>query len=167
MRWVLVGVALVGCGRIGFSTQDAATPSESVPADSAPDAPPHVIESVSVPGLGTSVSSTMTLAAGVTYRLRASGIYTIGGGTDGLGDAEFWDFAGGEKDLCDDAFTDAGLAIDDPIVDGAKAPKWGGYRIDHVYESDFVGKGAPISATIHDVSPGNNSGSLMLEILAF
>ena len=168
MRWLLVGVLLAGCGRLGFSerTHEDAAHIDGVP-DAAPDAPPHVIETLTVPGLGTPVTSTMVLAAGVTYRFRASGIYVIGGGTDGLGDAEYWDFAGGEKDLCDDLVTDAGLSIDDPAMDGSKLPKWGAYSPTHVYEVDLVGTGAAITAQMHDVALGNNSGSLTLEILAF
>ena len=168
MRWVLVGVVLAGCGRVGFSDrrgEDAAL-TDSVP-DVAPDAPPQVIDTLIVPGIGTQTPSAVTLTVGRTYRLRASGTFYIAGGTDPYSDAEYWDFAAGEKDLCDDLVTDAGLSIDDNVVDGAKNPKWGPYRPDHIYEIDFVGKGAPITAMIHDVGPGNNTGSLTLEIIAF
>lgn len=149
-----VAVLLAGCGRIAFDTPDAI----------AVDAAPARLDTILVPGLGTPVQSRVTLEAGVTYELRVSGTFYIAGGVDPYGDAEYWDFANGARDKCDDGFTDAGLAIDDPTVDDDKQPHWGPYRPDHLYVTDFVGKGAPISATIHDVGPSNNAGELTLEV---
>ncbi len=148
-------VAMAACGRIDFEP--------SATSDATPDAGSR-IDVLVVPGDGTPVVSTQILATGVTYQLRVSGTFIIGGGIDPTADAEFWDFASGPHDLCDDQLTDAGLSIDDPAVDGEKLPKWGSYRADHIYVVDFVGTGASITAKIHDVNPGNNTGALSLEI---
>lgn len=150
-----------GCGRLGFEPRSDST---GALVDVSVDAAPEQLEILAVPADGSEVVSTTALRVGVAYELRVSGTFYIAGGTDPYGDADYWDFAAGAKDKCDDGFTDAGLAIDDPTVDGDKQPHWGPYDASHRYQLGFVGKGAPIAATIHDAAPGNNTGMLTLEI---
>jgi hypothetical protein len=105
------------------------------------------------------------LAAGVTYQLVARGVCDISG-VPNLEDAD-WNFDVAEtvmNDLGDTGLVDTGLGINDTVVDGDKLPKWGPYRHDHVYTIVFDGLGAPITAELHDSAPGNNTGSLTLEI---
>jgi hypothetical protein len=146
---------LTACGRVDFELHDG---------------PPHVVESLSVPADGTVITSTTTLAAGVRYQLRASGVMYI----SPYADAEyFFDLPDGPStasqlhDLCDDNVTDCGLAVDDPVVNGLKQPRWGAYQPDHVYTIDFIGLGAPITSNVHDDYYPNNTGMLTLDILAY
>lgn len=133
------------------------------PTDAPPDAPPtwQVAESFMVDTASSQGrTSTMVLAAGVTYHLRVSGTASV---IDGItGDGEYYDFAN-PKDLA--CCEDVGIGIDDPMVDTNTTPNWGPYRTDHIYEIEFVGKGATIKAVYQDTVYGNNSGSLKLEIL--
>jgi hypothetical protein len=160
---VAVIVMLSACG---FSTQLETTSSDgedaAIESDAAPDALVWtVVEGFSVDtASSTGRQSTMVLATGVTYRLRVSGTATV---IDGItGDGEYYDFAN-PKDLA--CCEDVGLGIDDPSVDKNTLPNWGPYNAQHVYEIDFVGKGATIRAVYQDTVYGNNNGNLMLEIL--
>jgi hypothetical protein len=127
-----------------------------------PDAALRRLDVLSVPGVGTPVSSSIVLTAGVTYRLRASGTWDIEGTA---ADAEYWNFDNGPPfdDSCDN-FTDAGLAIDDVTINGPKQPRWGPYQPTHIYEIDHLGTGAALVANIHDDDLSNNGGALTLEI---
>ncbi len=103
----------------------------------------------------------LPLAAGVTYRLRATGTATV---IDGLeGDAEYWDFPNRRDSGCCE---DVGIGIDDPIIDLDTRPDWGPYNEAHIYEIEWMGTGAAISAQYQDTYYGNNSGTLTLEIYA-
>jgi hypothetical protein len=151
-------VLLGACGRLGFGSQ---APSDAA-QDGMPDAQQR-LETLTIPATGAQVTSTTTLALGVTYQLRAIGTFIISPSAD----AEYM-FTEPDQDdpdnLCDDGFTDMGLSIDDPTVDGEKSPSWGPYRSDHIYQVDFVGKGKPIEARIHDTFYANNTGLITLEI---
>ncbi|HWO19390.1 MAG TPA: hypothetical protein VNO30_11465 [Kofleriaceae bacterium] len=131
----------------------------------APDAPTSewiVVEELSVPVSSAGVNSVRELTAGVAYRLRATGTYTAA--LDTLGDAEYTGFNSGKpEDTLGNV--DVGLAVNDTIVDGTRAIKWGPYTETHVYEIDFVGTGVPIIAQLHDTTYANNVGSLTLTIL--
>lgn len=126
---------------------------------------PVVLETMQVSFDGAVVTSSISLDAGVTYRLRASGTGNYSTQQGAVGDAEYWDFAA-PKTMNPGSTIDVGLGIDDPTVDGQLSPGWGPYRDDHIYEIDFVGAGAPIEARIHDGDYGNNTGSITLEILS-
>ncbi len=100
---------------------------------------------------------------GETYRLRASGTFVVS--TAGaLADAEYWDFP---SMLDGVSGVDLGIAIDDPVVDTNRTPKWGTYDPSHVYQVDFVGKGAVIDAGYHDGNFSNNMGTLTLDVFRF
>ena len=157
-------VIIVGLSACSFSTQvDPTAAAADAAPDAAPDAPPvwTVIEMFAVnTASSTGRTSATVLANGVTYRLRVSGTATV---IDGItGDGEYYDFAN-PKDLA--CCEDVGIGIDDPTVDTNTTPNWGPYNPQHVYTIDFVGKGATIRAVYQDTVYGNNSGSLMLEIL--
>jgi hypothetical protein len=76
---------------------DAAGDATQATVDAPPDSPPQtnkswvVIETLTVPVNGTSVTSQTALTNGVTYHLRASGTFVIQSSQGTL--AEFWDFA--------------------------------------------------------------------------
>lgn len=158
-------VALAGCSY-------APSPNELV-ADGGPDAPltgddAHVpawivVETMTIDtAQPTPQVSVMSLAAGVTYRLRVSGIAQI---IDGVpGDAEYWDFDNPKDNACCE---DVGIGIDDPVVDLDTTPDWGPYNPQHIYEVEWPGAGNPISAAYQDTVYGNNTGNLQLEILVF
>jgi len=121
-----------------------------------------VVEGLVVSVFDEETVSSTVLEAGVTYRLRASGTWDLGGGE--IGDADWYQFAM-PQDI-GDASIDIGIGIDDDVVDDDTQPDWGPYRDDHIYEIDFVGRGAPITARVHDCCYDNNIGELGLEILA-
>ena len=128
-----------------------------------------LLESLVVPvTLGSSVTSTTTLAQDVTYRLRASGTFFIGG--PGFADAEYA-FNTSFSQVLDHCFnspdaTDLGIAVNDPLQTRLvrKQPVWGSFQQSHVYTTDFVGLGAPIMLNYHDCGHADNSGSLKVEI---
>ncbi|HEY5936723.1 MAG TPA: hypothetical protein VIU61_18875 [Kofleriaceae bacterium] len=142
-------------------------PSSDAPVDASettPDSPPTwvVVETITInTANATPMVSQLTLEAGVTYRLRASGIASV---IDGIeGDSEYYDFASPKDNSCCE---DVGIGIDDPVVDTTTTPDWGPYSTSHVYEISWLGTGATISAAYQDTVYGNNSGDLTLEILA-
>lgn len=122
----------------------------------------QVVDTLTVPVNGSSVTSTKVLENGVTYRLVASGTATIEPIGPVLADAEFFNFGNPNDGI---PSVDIGLGIDDPTFDAFRTPDWGPYSPSHVYQVDFVGKGAPIDANFHDGFHLNNSGTLTLEIL--
>jgi hypothetical protein len=165
---------LAACGRWGFEERtqvvvDGAEPdAPGVVIDAAPDAPPMVVDTIIVPSDGTIVMSTFVPAAGVTYRLRASGTFTaVPPAEDPLADAEYYNRTGSSGPTDIGSSIDVGLAIDDDVVDDMKTPHWGPFAANGIYEVDYVGTGAPLGAQIHDCCYGDNVGTLTLEILAF
>jgi hypothetical protein len=139
--------------------------ADAMAAIDAAEKPFVIIETLSVPVDGSSIQSTVTLRAGEGYRLRALGTCVIA--PNGLrADAEYFFFDGDDDVMDASQKYDMGLAIDDAVVDLDKQPKWGPFVGSHVYEIPFAGTGAPIAASFHDLRPGNNVGSLTVEILA-
>jgi hypothetical protein len=126
----------------------------------------QVIDSFDVPINGTTVYSSVTLQSGTTYRLRASGHFdcmNVGAQCD----AEYVDRSGTPDDFGGGTY-DFGIGIDSSQVSSAVAPYWGAHQPSHVYEVDWQGAGAPISAKLWDPDYSNNSGSaLHIEVLAF
>lgn len=159
-------VLVAGCS---FSppTAPPGDPLGDTPVDAEPapaDSPPSwvVIETIVIDTANaTPVVSQTTLQAGVTYRLRASGVASVIDGIDG--DSEYYDFANPKDNACCE---DVGIGIDDPTVDTTTTPDWGPYNANHVYEIAWPGAGKTISAAYQDTVYGNNSGNLTLEILA-
>jgi hypothetical protein len=60
-----------------------------------------LLETITVPVDGSSVVSNTPLDSGVTYRLRASGTFIVGGPGDHTGDAEYADFSNPPASLQD------------------------------------------------------------------
>jgi hypothetical protein len=124
-----------------------------------------VLESIIVPVGGISVTSTTVLEPGVTYQLRASGTFSIGGPGDGLADTEYQNFLA-PSGMCDAPDnTDVGIGVNDTVNDTSKFPFWGPYNPTHVYTIDYVGQGARIRLNYHDCWYFDNIGSLKVEIL--
>jgi hypothetical protein len=124
--------------------------------------PGTVVAQLQVGGNGAIVQ-TPVLTLGQVYRFQASGAAALGGAFSF--DAEFI-FANADPGtgVDVDSGVDAGLSIDDPTADGDKAPKWGAYNPNHVYETQFVGKGAPAQLRLHDGDYTDNSGSVLATI---
>ncbi|MBS1124406.1 MAG: hypothetical protein H6Q90_6634 [Deltaproteobacteria bacterium] len=187
-RWLFALVFAGACGfelpahglptSIDASTDGAAQlddgPTDStsdVTPDSMPDAPPDAppvwtdVETRQIPCSGASVTSTTVLLAGVTYRLRGSGVCTVNNTNNSQGDPEWHYFnIGTPRDT--EASVDNGIAIDDDTPGPSKLPSWGAYSSVHTYSVDWIGAGAAITARYHDSNYSNNVGSLSLVIQA-
>ena len=127
--------------------------------------PGHTLqENVVVPVSGTVVTSTTSLDAGVSYKIRASGTMQIA--PDPLfADAEYARFS----DPIDNTVTgnvDLGIGIDDTANDADKFPVWGPYDASHVYVINLGGQDAAIGLNFHDSFYPDNSGSLGVDIFA-
>lgn len=121
-----------------------------------------VVDTLTVNCPGGDAVSNITLNNGEVYKLRASGECTCTGATGC--DAEWLDFNAPQTN----AFSgdvDMGIGIDDPVFDLTRLPDWGPYMSTHMYEADWTGVGAPITANFHDPDTSNNTGQLTLEIL--
>jgi hypothetical protein len=123
-----------------------------------------VVETLTVPGDGSNVVSQMVLEGNVAYRLRASGTFNMNTNLDWMADAEYYNFAAPIDAV---SGVDLGIGVDDATVDAVRAPHWGDYADSHVYEIDFPGTGAAITANYHDAVTYDNEGSLTLAILAW
>jgi hypothetical protein len=137
----------------------------------ATDHPPGYVlqETIIVPVDGSVVMSASTLAAGVSYKVRASGTFAVGGPGDGQGDAEYANFSnppGSLQDACGagSAGEDLGIGINDTVNDSKKFPGWGVYSATHQYTIDARGTGARIQLNYHDCVYQDNNGSLTVEI---
>ena len=167
---VVVLAALCGCsfepGTAPPFDRNAApdATAETDATDGAIDAAPAwtVIETLTINTANPTAIASQPLAAGVMYKLRASGTASVIDGV--IGDSEYYDFASPKDNACCE---DVGIGIDDPAVDLDTKPDWGAYNTDHVYEIFWMGTGAAIHAAYQDTVYGNNSGNLTLEILAF
>lgn len=125
-----------------------------------------LVETVIVPVTGASVLSTTVLATGVTYKLRASGTFAIGG-ICSPADSEYACFDNPPViDKCINEGTDIGIGVNDTVLDAEKSPFWGEFAADHIYTINFVGLEAPINLDYHDCAFSDNSGSLTVEIFA-
>ena len=130
-----------------------------------------LVETIVVPVDGSVVSSATTLAAGVTYKVRASGTFSVGGPGDGRGDAEYANFSnppGSLQDVCGagTAGEDLGIGVNDTVNDSRKSPGWGAYDPTHEYTVDAPGTGARLQLNYHDCLYSDNSGSLTVEIFS-
>jgi len=123
-----------------------------------------VIDTITVPVIGTMVMSVVTLTNGVSYKLRAEGTFVIQSPLGTPADAEWWDYNNTMQDGV--VGVDVGLAVNDFTVDTVRTPKWGAYQASHVYEVDWVGNGQKLVAMLHDGNFANNTGSLTLKVLA-
>ena len=137
----------------------------------ATDHPPGYVlqETIAVPVNGSVVTSSTVLLPGVSYTIRASGTFSVGGNGDGLGDAEYANFSdppGSLQDVCGPGSfgQDLGIGIDDTVNDGRKSPFWGTYSPTHEYAVGATGAGAPIGLNYHDCLYTDNRGSLTVEI---
>ena len=124
-----------------------------------------LLESLVVPVTGASVVSTNSLAAGESYKIRASGTMQTDDSPLILADAEYASFLA-PIDNTNTGNVDLGIAINDTVNDSDKPPSWGPYDASHIYTVDFVGLGAPVSFNFHDSFYPDNAGSLTIEVFA-
>lgn len=161
---LLLAVLIAGC------SEDAPTTSTLRGSSFATLAEYVVLETIEVPTNEIGVISTTVLENGVTYKIRASGTFPIGGPGDGLADAEYADFSNPPASLLDncgnvETGVDLGIGINDEVIDNVKTPFWGPYDSTHVYTVEWIGAGEILSFNYHDCNVGDNSGSLTVEIL--
>ncbi|MFT3695842.1 MAG: hypothetical protein QM831_22085 [Kofleriaceae bacterium] len=162
-------MALSACGRLGFNAElDAAGPVDTqTDGEPLPDAA-VLLETITVPTTGATVTSSTNLEPGSHYALVASGTFTaVPPAVDPLADAEYYDLddpVDGPIDIDASNMIDFGLAINETTVSALKSVRWGAYRADHVYTTDFVGAGAPITAKVFDCCYSDNTGTLTLQI---
>ena len=161
-------LTLVAAGFLGCGSDPATSPNRQglYGTQSTFYAP---AETVVVPVDGSAVSSAMILESGKTYKLRASGTFTIGVVGDGLADAEYADFSNPPaslQDHCanDPAGVDLGIGIDDAVIDSIRVPNWGPFDPTHVYTIDWAGADAALSLNYHDCDYEDNSGSLTVVV---
>lgn len=132
---------------------------------------PHEIEVVFVPSDGSVVSSRTSLASGVTYVLEVAGTLRISGAPDfRSGDAEYFTGFQGEPQNC--ALGDELGIVVNPAAVGASpclpgSPLWGAFNPSHRYSRNFTGTGAPVKFNLSDNFYPDNSGGLVVAILAF
>jgi len=102
-------------------------------------------ETITVPTSpqGSSVTSTTNLLTGDSYKLRASGTFSVGSPCP-FADAEYanFDAAGAGcplEDITPADGTDLGVGVNSLPIGGAKSPTWGPYTTTHIYTIDFLG----------------------------
>jgi hypothetical protein len=145
-----------------FGSPRASVDSSGGGGDDAADGPWDVAETLTVPVDKMTATSKTVLEAGVGYRLRATGTFSIG--FQLISDAEYFGFnRGAPMDTA--ANIDVGLAVNDSTIDLDRTPRWGDYNLEHVYEVPWMGDGGPIVAQFHDGNYMDNFGTLTLEIL--
>lgn len=138
------------------------------PIDAPPDAPKtwQVLETLTVPCSGTSVTSTTVLTSTGQYHLRASTECIANTINSSASDAEYFGY--NVNQFSDSASgVDNGISIDSTTPGDTRTPRWGNYTNTHVYEVPWTGGNATITANYWDSNYGNNSGSLKLEILSY
>lgn len=128
-----------------------------------------LLETLVIPTEGrTPITSTISLQAGTTYRLRGSGMSanTGGPGPNSSFDVE-WAFSDDGAEL-DTGGTDFGVKFEPDVPDGGGlAPRWGAYEPTHVYEVLYTPTSSgPVTFSFRDTAYGDNSGSLTVEILS-
>jgi hypothetical protein len=157
MRSLLAGSALVVSVPIVL-----AVPASSVaPAVTSP----VLLESLTVPTDGSSVTSRTVLTNNVKYTLVAKGTFAITAGTTHNADAEYRYDALFQDDCPTSPPVDIGMSINVTSQAKQKQPvSWGAYSTSHKYETGWLGKGATIKANYHDCNLGDNHGKLTLEI---
>jgi hypothetical protein len=124
--------------------------------------PGTTVAQLNVGGNGAIVE-TPVLMQGQKYRFQASGAAALS--SQFSFDADYI-FANANTTTGTDVDSgiDAGLSIDDPTADNDKGPKWGAYNPNHIYETEFVGKGKPAQLRLHDGDYTDNSGSVLVTI---
>lgn len=121
-----------------------------------------LLEELSVPATGGTVTSTTTLVNGQLYRLEASGTFSAGAGI--TADAEY--SSGPPSYIWQDSvegYESYGEGLLELKVNG-NFVEWGPFNPNHVYTLDMVGTGNPVSFNIYDIYYPNNSGSLTARI---
>lgn len=115
------------------------------------------IGSVSVPATGTAVN-TPVLAAGQRFRLRAVGFWSTNAT---FGNDAFAAFPFNNPNAPQTSFQGTRLGLS---VNGGSPDQWGSYNTNHTYEQQVTGNGGALSLNFTDPAPGDNSGSLTVDI---
>ncbi len=126
-------------------------------------APTYVlVDTLTVPGTGGSVTSSVTLGAGKDYMFEALGTFSAGASI--TADAEYssgptsyvW------QDLVE-GYASYGEGLLELRVNGSSV-EWGPYNVSHTYTLAQTGAGSTVSFDIYDIYYPNNSGSLTVNI---
>jgi hypothetical protein len=128
-------------------------------------ASPVLLETLTVPTNGHSVTSRSFLADGVKYTLVAKGTFAISRGEGHNADAEYR-FGTIFQDVCATVpHVDIGVSINVASPTTQKKPvSWGAYSTAHKYTTGWVGNGKQIHVNYHDCNYTDNNGTLTLEI---
>ena len=121
-----------------------------------------LVDTLTVPATGGSVTSAVTLGAGGSYLFEALG--TVSAGASITTDAEY---ASGPtsfvwQDLVE-GYESYGEGLMELRVDG-NFVEWGPFNANHVYTLPWTGAGNPVAFDIYDIFYSNNSGSLTVNI---
>ncbi len=130
-----------------------------------------LLEELTVPATGGTVTSTVSLANGVTYWLQASGTFLAGDNLEA--DAEYsrryYPGSGTYSPWTDlvNGYESYGEGLLELTIDGGFV-EWGPFNSSHTYMIPMVGTGAPVEFDfeIYDIYYPNNSGSLTARIYA-
>jgi hypothetical protein len=112
---------------------------------------------VSVPARGATVS-TPNLRQGQRFRLRAVGVWATNASDSQDAFAAFQN-----TDPSQTTTVVGGVRVG-LSVDGGSPDQWGSYNQNHVYERRVVGQGASLSLRNTDPVPGDNAGSLIVDV---
>ena len=133
------------------------------------------IETVTVVSDGASYSSSEILETGKTYRLDASGTYKYWPAQlpdAGIADAKYslrpdgyCNNTGSAAWISgDDLFICYGVRYLELLLDGLPQP-WGTFNKTHTYSIEYIGTGNTVCFKIPDTGYGDNSGSLLVDII--
>ena len=126
-------------------------------------APTYVlVDTLTVPATGGSVTSSIPLVSGTDYLFEALGTFSAGALI--TADAEY---ASGPssyvwQDLVE-GYESYGEGLLELRVNGSFV-EWGPYNAAHVYTLEQAGTGSPVAFDIYDIYYPNNSGSLTVKI---
>jgi hypothetical protein len=124
-----------------------------------------LIDTLSVPATGGTITSNVTLQAGLPYLLAASGTFSAGANI--TGDAEY--SSGPTSYVWQEpveGYESYGNDLLDLRVDGAFV-NWGPFNANHLYTRSIVGAGNKVAFDIYDIYSPNNQGALTVDIYAY
>jgi hypothetical protein len=101
---------------------------------------------------------TPTLKRGQRYQLRAIGFWSTNAS---FGNDAFAAFPFANPNAPETVFQGVRLGLS---VDGSSPDQWGSYHLDHIYEREVTGEGAPLSLRFTDPLSADNTGTLTVEV---
>jgi hypothetical protein len=124
-----------------------------------------LVDTLSVPAAGGTVTSNVTLQAGFNYLIAAAGTFSAGANI--TADAEY--SSGPTSYVWQnpvEGYESYGEGLLDLRVDGAFVD-WGPFNVNHAYTLAVVGTGNKVGFDIYDIYSPNNTGALTVDIYAY